>query len=634
MATAYLNLGAVHRFREQVENGNVEEVRQILNNTDGHIDINTPLVIAEGMQQTALQIAVNKKWEELVHLLVEKGADVNANPGTESALQIAVRREYHPLAEMLLQHGANPNAPACGPDGQTALHTALHNNDARTVELLLEKGADTRAEDSAGESVVSIARELGHDVLSAHMVKEHDARLEDPRPRRLIVCCDGTWMKNDTDQPLSNVARIALCFADCDRRDEKHFTQIVHYQSGVGTSSFGPLNWYEGAFAAGTVFPPSVSTTNKYLSLLAAISQDIRDAYGFICDNFSTPDDEIILIGFSRGAFTVRALASLISDVGVLKGAGRFCLSQVYDLWEKQVQTTPSGDKHLVPPGSSTETSEEISPLNFYVFGLEKHHITQRKVKIKACAVWDTVAAIGAKLPKWFQQMQSQKLKFVDSALSVNIENVFHALALDEKRSHFEPQLWGEHDVQNLTQCWFRGSHSDVGGGGTNSGLANLTLAWMMSKLEPFVVFNDYRVSQLAGHWRLVSRLLRESKDKFKDEAPAQHFRVHNSYTKRYWLAGSKLREPRAVNDHPKSKESVHFSVFLLDDDDPNIILQSGQLPAMDCERLDEGIERKILNAWRRVEGNADLCTGLDKMLGTDQTQTQTQTPADAAGAL
>jgi uncharacterized protein (DUF2235 family) len=66
---------------------------------------------------------------------------------------------------------------------------------------------------------------------------------------------------------------------------------------------------------------------------LAAISQDVRDAYGFICDNYSFYDDEIILIGFSRGAFTARALAALIKDVGVLSGAGRFCIDHVYGLW-------------------------------------------------------------------------------------------------------------------------------------------------------------------------------------------------------------------------------------------------------------------------------------------------------------
>jgi hypothetical protein len=54
---------------------------------------------------------------------------------------------------------------------------------------------------------------------------------------------------------------------------------------------------------------------------------------------------------------------------------------------------------------------------------------------------------------------------------------VCHALALDERRPSFLPtRLWGG------TEVWFRGAHSDVGGGNGNRGLNDVTLHWMMSK--------------------------------------------------------------------------------------------------------------------------------------------------------
>ena len=47
----------------------------------------------------------------------------------------------------------------------------------------------------------------------------------------------------------------------------------------------------------------------------------IREAYSFICANYCD-GDEIILVGFSRGAFTVRSVAGMISQLGLLTREG------------------------------------------------------------------------------------------------------------------------------------------------------------------------------------------------------------------------------------------------------------------------------------------------------------------------
>ena len=52
-------------------------------------------------------------------------------------------------------------------------------------------------------------------------------------------------------------------------------------------------------------------------------------------------------------------------------------------------------------------------------------------------------------------------------------------MALDERRPSFLPtRLPGAHEV------WFRGVHSDVGGGNTNRGLNDIALKWMLSKAK------------------------------------------------------------------------------------------------------------------------------------------------------
>lgn len=84
---------------------------------------------------------------------------------------------------------------------------------------------------------------------------------------------------------------------------------------------------------------------------------------------------------------------------------------------------------------------------------------------------------------------------FVDQEVLPNVENCFQALALDEHRRPFSPTLWEvpEHlkNKVNLRQCWFPGTHSNVGGSFEDAEIANLTLAWMTSQLNGIVEFEE-----------------------------------------------------------------------------------------------------------------------------------------------
>lgn len=62
-------------------------------------------------------------------------------------------------------------------------------------------------------------------------------------------------------------------------------------------------------------------------------------------------------------------------------------------------------------------------------------------------------------------------------------------MALDEKRAAFQPAVWEKRDdcKTNLVQVWFPGVHTNIGGGYNDQELANNTLAWMISMLEPLL---------------------------------------------------------------------------------------------------------------------------------------------------
>jgi hypothetical protein len=208
------------------------------------------------------------------------------------------------------------------------------------------------------------------------------------------------------------------------------------------------------------------------------IDNNIREAYAFLCQNWrrqeqddGTPlDDEIVLIGFSRGAFTVRALAHLIDTIGLATKDSVEYINDWFDAWKGLGSSAESLDAMR----QRTEYNERLRP----------------RVSIKACAIWDTVSALTV-----------NKLAFVEKEAPKNVRLVFHALALDEERSQFQPLLWQDPDDGTVAvqQCWFLGTHSDVGGGHEESGLSNLSLAWMLARLRESDVldFDDDAIRDL-----------------------------------------------------------------------------------------------------------------------------------------
>jgi hypothetical protein len=90
-------------------------------------------------------------------------------------------------------------------------------------------------------------------------------------------------------------------------------------------------------------------------------------------------------------------------------------------------------------------------------------------------------------------------MAFYDTKLGNHIENAFQALGLDERRGSFSPAIWEKPDGNRtrLRQVWFPGVHSNCGGGYDDMELANITLAWMMAQLTPFVdIERDYIIRQ------------------------------------------------------------------------------------------------------------------------------------------
>ena len=194
------------------------------------------------------------------------------------------------------------------------------------------------------------------------------------------------------------------------------------------------------------------------------INRQIRRAYGWLASHYRA-GDRIFLFGYSRGAYAVRSLAGVIDRVGLLRHdhATERNVTQIY----RHYQSDPD-----------TQTARAFS-----------HAHCHLEAPIEMVGVWDTVKALGLRLPLVWRLTDKQHA-FHNHHLGASIRHGFHALALDETRDVFEPVLW---DCPpgwegNVEQVWFRGAHGDVGGqiGSTLEArpLANIPFVWMMERAE------------------------------------------------------------------------------------------------------------------------------------------------------
>ncbi|KYK60035.1 uncharacterized protein DCS_01169 [Drechmeria coniospora] len=295
--------------------------------------------------------------------------------------------------------------------------------------------------------------------------------------KRLIVCCDGTWMNSDygyvKPSPLSgkgglqvpsNVTRISRCFK---RRCDDGTLQIINYESGVGSGSSVLDGIRGGVFGVG-------------------LAERVREAYAYLCANY-TDGDEIYLVGFSRGAFTVRSVAGMIGSLGLLTRQGVEHFYPIFkdmqhwmdDRYEDPFPRCPFPNK---PKGRRAAERYRERLLRRGLTRVEQR--TGELITIKAVCVWDTVGSLGIPRIPWLEKLgirPSNDEYWHDTALSDRIEHAFQALALDETRSPFSPAVWERpwkvRVRTDLRQVWFPGNHGNCGGGWDDQGMSDVTLA-------------------------------------------------------------------------------------------------------------------------------------------------------------
>ncbi|KAG8734870.1 hypothetical protein FRC10_011345 [Ceratobasidium sp. 414] len=231
--------------------------------------------------------------------------------------------------------------------------------------------------------------------------------VEPPRPRHIVILCDGTGKNGQHDSvngvPTTNIWRLYQAI-------KPQEGDIVKYFPGVGADN------------AKVTAMDLLARTFGHTAVAS-----IREIYMTIAQNYKD-GDSISLFGYSRGAFIVRKVASLIGALGLITDEAEF-----NKYWK--------GMEHKLP-GKRRSTPRPPNP------------------------------------------------RVVPISLPDVVQSALHVVAYHENRKLFNVVLFdgNNSEKQLCKQTLFPGCHSDVGGGGDKPKagkniLPDVTLHWMLKNM-------------------------------------------------------------------------------------------------------------------------------------------------------
>ncbi|KAF9242615.1 hypothetical protein BU15DRAFT_43880 [Melanogaster broomeanus] len=221
---------------------------------------------------------------------------------------------------------------------------------------------------------------------------------EDSRrqPRTLILCFDGT--NGQYDSTNTNVVKFYGLLRKDLPDEQVSYYQLDHreIQAGIGT------------YIAPGVVSPLWTWFAQLMDQAVAwyLDAHVMEGYKFLMDTYR-PGDKICLFGFSRGAYTARALAGMLNKVGLLTSDN---VQQVTFAYKAYKATDKEGIK--LAAGFKQTFSQAVT--------------------VDFVGVWDTVESTGV--------LVNRTLPFTASNTSIRVFR--QALALDEHRSRFRPNLY------------------------------------------------------------------------------------------------------------------------------------------------------------------------------------------------
>lgn len=259
--------------------------------------------------------------------------------------------------------------------------------------------------------------------------------------KNIVVCLDGTGNQLKA-KGNTNVVRL---YELLDLSDPSK--QIAYYDPGVGT------------FSANGAWTPIGRRVSKLAGLAFGfgLRTNLGEAYTYLMQHYEA-GDRLFVFGFSRGAYTARALAGLLKAIGLLR----------------------PGSENLVPYAVSVYgrnkdwSQDDWKQLHRFAGTFSRTVDARTGIPIDYLGVWDSVKAAG--VLRW-------NLRWLYTRQIPNVRTVRHAVSIDEKRRPYREYLIDPTDKPpgpDIEEVWFAGVHSDVGGTfDDDPRLPHITLKWM-----------------------------------------------------------------------------------------------------------------------------------------------------------
>ena len=262
--------------------------------------------------------------------------------------------------------------------------------------------------------------------------------------KNLVICLDGTG----NQVRATRNTNVVLLYQMLDLSDPAR--QVAYYDPGLGT------------FSSGAAWTPVGKRTSQLSGLAfgTGLRTNLGEAYTWLMQNWE-PGDQVFVFGFSRGAYTARALTGMLRTVGLMRPG----LENLVP-YAVRAHTRRFDDKSK---GEYWGTVHEFARV--FAREVDGKHTT---VPIRYLGLWDTVKAVG--ILRW-------EIHWPYTNALPNVARCRHAVSIDEKRRPYK------HDPITsiakdglLEEAWFAGVHSDVGGTFDDKGprLSTIALKWVV----------------------------------------------------------------------------------------------------------------------------------------------------------
>ncbi|KAH7057992.1 hypothetical protein BKA57DRAFT_403764 [Linnemannia elongata] len=259
---------------------------------------------------------------------------------------------------------------------------------------------------------------------------------------KLVVLYDGTWCGQESNTK-TNIYQLA--------------EMVMNGDNPYNTKPTAP--YIDLARHIKACYFPGPGIGDAFLQNLTngATGNDINlncvELYEFIANNYKK-GDEIWMFGHSRGAYTVRCVAGMINNCGILINPTNQLCHDVYDKYRSRLPTF-----HPSHP-------------NMIAFRAANSHKVQTPVKFMG--LFDAVGSLG--IPYFIPGIGLDFHQFHDVTISSVVEKVYHALSIHDRLWGFEPchampspnrivspAAASPASQFEIRERWFPGCHYDLG---------------------------------------------------------------------------------------------------------------------------------------------------------------------------